>query len=76
MQAKSEGTGEVLGKGANAQILAWSSSVFPQTAVKAGLQKHIIREARMIASMRHPGVVQVFGVVGQADVTPGPNQLG
>ena len=76
VQVKSDGTHKVLGKGVNAQILVWGSHIFPGTFVKVGFQKHIIPEAEMIASMRHPGVVQVFGVISKADVKPGPKQLG
>ena len=68
--------GAVLGKGVNAEVFVWESPMFPGSVVKIGNQKQILLEADMLASMRHPGIVCVFAVVGRHHVQPRPDATG
>ena len=68
--------GAMLGKGVNAEVAAWESPLFPGSAVKISGQESILNEADMLASMRHPGIVRVFAVVGKRGVQPSPDEDG
>lgn len=61
-QDKYYDVGIELGSGANGTVYEWHSSVYPGAVMKIGHLEYIIKEADMMASIRHPGVARVYAV--------------